>query len=90
MVGPVRRSEVLDGVVARHRRPHAPRRPHPAARRRCRAVPGRVVRYRGAEQALGEDASTTIRFIVDAVPPAPTYPITGMPAKHPVLIGRTH
>jgi hypothetical protein len=49
-----------------------------------------VVRYRGAEQALGEDASTTIRFIVDAVPPAPTYPITGMPAKHPVLIGRTH
>ena len=43
-----------------------------------------------SEQALGEDTSATIRCIVDAAPPAPTCLITGMPAKHTVLIGRAY
>jgi prolyl-tRNA synthetase len=43
-----------------------------------------------SEQALGEDISATIRCIVDADPPAPTCLITGMPAKHTVLIGRAY
>jgi prolyl-tRNA synthetase len=43
-----------------------------------------------SEQALGEDAGATIRCIVDAAPPAPTCLITGMPARHTVLIGRAY
>jgi prolyl-tRNA synthetase len=43
-----------------------------------------------SEQALGEDTGATIRCIVDADPPAPTCLITGMPAKHTVLIGRAY
>jgi prolyl-tRNA synthetase len=43
-----------------------------------------------SEQALGEETSITIRCVVDADPPAPTCLITGMPAKHTVLIGRAY
>jgi prolyl-tRNA synthetase len=43
-----------------------------------------------SEQALGAATSATIRCIVDADPPAPTCVITGMPAKHTVLIGRAY
>jgi prolyl-tRNA synthetase len=43
-----------------------------------------------SEQALGEHTSATIRCIVDADPPAPTCLITGMPARHTVLIGRAY
>jgi prolyl-tRNA synthetase len=43
-----------------------------------------------SEQALREDSSATIRCIVDADPPAPTCLITGMPARHTVLIGRAY
>jgi prolyl-tRNA synthetase len=43
-----------------------------------------------SEQKLGEDTSATIRCIVDAAPPASTCLITGMPAKHTVLIGRAY
>jgi prolyl-tRNA synthetase len=43
-----------------------------------------------SEQALGEDVSATIRCVVDADPPAPTCLITGMPAKHTILIGRAY
>ncbi|MEN3298807.1 MAG: Prolyl-tRNA synthetase, C-terminal, partial [Pseudonocardia sp.] len=37
-----------------------------------------------------EDSSATIRCIVEADPPAPTCLITGMPARHTVLIGRAY
>jgi prolyl-tRNA synthetase len=43
-----------------------------------------------SEQALGEDTGATIRCIVDADPPAPTCLVTGMPARHTVLIGRAY
>ncbi|HEX2075868.1 MAG TPA: His/Gly/Thr/Pro-type tRNA ligase C-terminal domain-containing protein [Geodermatophilus sp.] len=43
-----------------------------------------------SEQTLGEDTGATIRCIVDAAPPAPTCLITGLPAKHTVLIGRAY
>jgi prolyl-tRNA synthetase len=43
-----------------------------------------------SEQALGEGTGATIRCIVDAEPPAPTCLITGLPAKHTVLIGRAY
>jgi prolyl-tRNA synthetase len=43
-----------------------------------------------SEQALGEDVGATIRCIVDAEPPAPTCLITGLPARHAVLIGRAY
>jgi prolyl-tRNA synthetase len=43
-----------------------------------------------SEQALGERTSATIRCIVDADPPAPTCLISGMPARHTVLIGRAY
>jgi prolyl-tRNA synthetase len=43
-----------------------------------------------SEQVLAEDTGATIRCIVDADPPAPTCLITGMPAKHTVLIGRAY
>jgi prolyl-tRNA synthetase len=43
-----------------------------------------------SEQALGAATGATIRCIVDAEPPAPTCLVTGMPAKHTVLIGRAY
>jgi prolyl-tRNA synthetase len=43
-----------------------------------------------SEQALGEQLSATIRCLVDADPPAPTCVVSGMPAKHAVLIGRAY
>jgi prolyl-tRNA synthetase len=43
-----------------------------------------------SEQSLGEGTGATIRCIVDADPPAPTCLITGLPAKHTVLIGRAY
>ena len=43
-----------------------------------------------SEQALGEDTGATIRCIVDAAPPAPTCLVTGLPARHTVLIGRAY
>jgi prolyl-tRNA synthetase len=43
-----------------------------------------------SEQALGERTGATIRCIVDADPPAPTCLITGLPAKHTVVIGRAY
>lgn len=43
-----------------------------------------------SEQALGDVTGATIRCIVDTAPPAPRCLITGMPAKHTVLIGRAY
>jgi prolyl-tRNA synthetase len=43
-----------------------------------------------SEHALGEGTGATIRCIVDADPPAPTCLITGLPARHTVLIGRAY
>jgi prolyl-tRNA synthetase len=43
-----------------------------------------------SEHALGEGTGATIRCIVDAEPPAPTCLISGMPARHTVLIGRAY
>ena len=43
-----------------------------------------------SEQALGEVGGATIRCLVDTAPPAPNCLVTGLPAKHTVLIGRAY
>jgi prolyl-tRNA synthetase len=43
-----------------------------------------------SERALGEVGGATIRCLVDAAPPAPNCLVTGLPAKHTVLIGRAY
>ena len=43
-----------------------------------------------SEQALSEVGGATIRCLVDAAPPAPNCLVTGLPAKHTVLIGRAY
>ncbi|OLS99716.1 proline--tRNA ligase [Pseudonocardia sp. CNS-004] len=43
-----------------------------------------------SEKALGEGTGATIRCIVDAEPPAPTCLVTGLPARHTVLLGRAY
>jgi prolyl-tRNA synthetase len=43
-----------------------------------------------SEQQIGEGTGATIRCIVDVPPPSPTCLVTGMPAKHAVLLGRAY
>jgi hypothetical protein len=79
--------------------PHLPRTAHPSSHRLLRVQAARrrrgvlLAAWSGAEEsehALGGDTSATIRCVVDAAPPAPTCLVTGMPAKHTVLIGRAY
>jgi prolyl-tRNA synthetase len=43
-----------------------------------------------SERALKEDTGATIRCIVDAPPPAPACLLTGLPARHTVVLGRAY
>jgi prolyl-tRNA synthetase len=43
-----------------------------------------------SERALKEDTGATIRCVIDAPPPTPACLLTGLPARHTVIIGRAY